>query len=57
MIAVVGRSIALMYASIWISARVQGYQRMIFVALMLLALCGVVASCILILVGVGVPSH
>jgi len=55
MIAVVGISIALMYASIWISARVQGYQRMIFVALMLLAFCGVVASCTLILVGVGVP--
>ncbi len=57
MIAVLGISIALMYASIWISARVQGYQRMIFVALMLLAFCGVVASCTLILVGVGVPSQ
>jgi hypothetical protein len=30
---------------------------MAFVALMLLAFCGVVASYILILVGVGVPSH
>ncbi len=56
MIAVLGISIALMYASIWISARVQGYQRLAFVALMLLAFCGVVASCILILVGVDVPS-
>jgi hypothetical protein len=57
MIAVVGRSIALMLTSIWISARSQGYQRMAFAALMLLALCGVVASCTLILVGVGVPSQ
>lgn len=54
MFVVLGISIALTYASIWISARVQGYQRIIFVMLMLLAFCGVVASCILILVGVGV---
>jgi hypothetical protein len=55
MFVVLGTSIALMLASIWISARSQGYQRTCFVALMLLAFCGVVVTCLLILIGVNVP--
>jgi hypothetical protein len=55
MFVVLGTSITFMLASIWISARSQGYQRTYFVALMLLAFCGVVVASVLILIGVNVP--
>jgi hypothetical protein len=55
MFLILGTCVTLALASVWISARVQGYLRMIFATLILLALCGIVACCTLLLVGVGVP--